>query len=126
VEDRGHGYLNKFRFILDLTIKGFVQLAGMVVNQETWMDINNIEALISVQSARANLQGLGGILTNTLLNIALETQIPGIVASNSESLNVGIRNAIMPFGNGELNFLTVMDLLELIANGGGIGGGTCP
>jgi hypothetical protein len=110
----------------DLEIAGHIQLFTIGSNQEQWMDVNDMEAKISVRSARANLQGLGGVLTNTLLNIALENQIPGIVESNSEALNVGIRNAVLPFANGELNFLTVMEFLELLTSGDGIGGGTCP
>jgi hypothetical protein len=111
---------------LDLTIEGHIQLTTIASNQETWMDINDMQAKVSVQSARANLQGLGGFLTNTLLNIALENQIPGIVESSSADLNVGIRNAVLPFGNGRLNFLTPMDLIDMIVNGDGGIGGTCP
>jgi hypothetical protein len=56
----------------------------------------------------------------------LENQIPGVFEQNKQDLTIGIRNAVMPMANGQLNFLTINDLIDLIGSEEGIGGGeTC-
>jgi hypothetical protein len=66
---------------------------------------------------------LGGRLTNPLLNMVLERQIPGIVRDNAEAITQAISDTVIPAANKELNTMTLLDLVNLINGGGGGGGG---
>jgi hypothetical protein len=57
------------------------------------------------------------------LNILLENQIPAIVDQNAGAISNAVSDVALPLANAELNRMTIADLINLINNGGGIGGG---